>query len=55
MVVNPKTGKQERKLVRKPYFGESMAMGEDIDEMGQKGERIISRKIVQNEESLESL
>ncbi|CAD8189710.1 unnamed protein product [Paramecium octaurelia] len=55
ITINPRTGKQERKLIRRPYYGEEVELGDDMDEAGQKGERIISRRIVENEETTEGL
>ncbi|CAD8083038.1 unnamed protein product [Paramecium sonneborni] len=55
ITINPRTGKQERKLIRRPYYGEEVELGDEMDEIGQKGERIISRRIVENEETAEGL
>lgn len=32
VVINPKTGKQDRKLVRRPYFGEEIEVGDELNE-----------------------
>ncbi|CAD8057295.1 unnamed protein product [Paramecium sonneborni] len=66
IIVNPKTGKQERKLIRRPYeneeevgdqlnesivykIDENINYGEGINEQGLNGEKIISRRIIQNQ------
>jgi hypothetical protein len=45
IVSNPKTGKQERKLIRRPYLNEEVIEGDEINEY-ENGVRVVSRKIV---------
>ncbi|CAK56438.1 unnamed protein product (macronuclear) [Paramecium tetraurelia] len=57
IIINPKTGKQERKLVRKPVYqiNEQVNYGDCLNEQGKDGERVISRRIIQNQFSSDDL
>ncbi|CAK69304.1 unnamed protein product (macronuclear) [Paramecium tetraurelia] len=56
--INPKTGKLERKIVRKPLNNEeidNLQMGQNLEEDLGNGKQVISRKIVQNDQSNQAL
>ncbi|CAD8150561.1 unnamed protein product [Paramecium pentaurelia] len=57
IIINPKTGKQERKFVRKPIdkINEQINYGDCLNELGQNGEKVISRRIIQNQFSSDAL
>lgn len=37
ITINPKTGKQERKLVRRPYYGEDIIVSDELNESMSSG------------------
>lgn len=45
MIQNPKTGKQERRIIRRPYNNEDVEIGDDLDEV-QGNKTVVARKIV---------
>ncbi|CAD8180498.1 unnamed protein product [Paramecium pentaurelia] len=51
--VNPKTGKQERKLIRKPYFGQDIEVSDELNESICGGQRIVARRIVDNDAQID--
>ncbi|CAD8180494.1 unnamed protein product [Paramecium pentaurelia] len=50
--VNPKTGMMERKLIRRPYNDQNVKFGQNINENKDDSTIVLSRKLVENNESL---
>ncbi|CAD8138423.1 unnamed protein product [Paramecium octaurelia] len=57
LIINPQTGKQERKLIRQPVYqiNEQITYGDRLNEQGKDGEIVISRRIIQNQFSSDNL
>ncbi|CAK69305.1 unnamed protein product (macronuclear) [Paramecium tetraurelia] len=51
IIINPKTGKQERKLVRRPYENDE-EIGDQLNESIGNNQKVVARRIVQNDSSL---
>lgn len=48
LIINPKTGKQERKLIRRPYISEEV-LGEELNESIDTNTRVVGRRVVPND------
>ena len=48
LIVNAKTGKQERRLVRKPLTEDPGEIGDSLNLTTEEGYKLVSRKIVEN-------